>query len=134
MNTHDTLTRIVAATLVPGGVAMAGLGLAAGTANAENWCSSAAMVNNVCYGPNQWCPGDSLFHLTQNHVANPIYWDMNACHTYYYVPRGTGNVGQDISEGPNPPGPQALPPRAPYLPPPPGMCWHMWIPGPCPGG
>ena len=134
MNTHDTLTRIVAATLVPGGVAMAGLGLAAGTAHAENWCSSASMVNNVCYGPNQWCPGDSLFHLTQNHVANPIYWDMNACHTYYYVPRGTGNVGQDISEGPNPPGPQALPPRAPYLPPPPGMCWHMWIPGPCPGG
>ncbi len=134
MNIHHMLKQIIAAALLSGGVAMAGLGQAAGTAHAENWCPPAAMVNKVCYGPNQWCPGDSLFHLTQNHVANPIKWDMNVCHTYYYVPWGQGNAGGDIWEGPNPPGPQTLPPRAPYLPPPPGTCWNMWIPGPCPGG
>jgi hypothetical protein len=134
MDDRHKLKKIAAATLLPGGVAIAGLGLAPGTAHAENWCSPAAMVNKVCYGPNQWCPGDSLFHLTENHVANPIKWDMNVCHTYYYVPWGQGNVGGDIWEGTNPPGPQTLPPRAPYVPPPPGKCWNMWIPGPCPGG
>ena len=74
----------------------------------------------VCYGLNQWCPGDSLFRLTQNHVANPINWDMRVCHTYYYVPWGRGNVGQDIWEGPNPPGPQTLIQAPPGLPPPRG--------------
>jgi hypothetical protein len=65
MKTHHVLRQIVAATLLPGGVTMARLGLAAGTAHAENWCPPSAMVNQVCYGPNQWCPGDSLFHSTK---------------------------------------------------------------------
>ncbi len=134
MNTPHSLKRVVAGTLLSGGVAVAGLGLAAGSAHAENWCPPNAMVGAVCYGPNQWCPGDSLFHLTQNHVANPINWDMGVCHTYYYVPFGQGNVGQTIWEGPNPPGPQILIKAPPGLPPPPGKCWNMWIPGPCPGG
>ena len=134
MNTPHTLKRIVAGMLLSGGVAVAGLGLAPGSAHAENWCPPNAMVGAVCYGPNQWCPGDSLFHLTQNHVVNPINWDMRVCHTYYYVPWGQGNVGQDIWEGPNPPGPQTLIQAPPGLPPPPGKCWNMWIPGPCPGG
>jgi hypothetical protein len=81
-----TLKNIVAGTLLSGGVAVAGVGLTAGSAHAENWCPPNAMVGPVCYGPNQWCPGDSLFQLTQNHVANPINWDMRVCHTYYYVP------------------------------------------------
>ena len=92
------------------------------------------MVGAVCYGPNQWCPGDSLFHLTQNHVADPINWDMSVCHTYYYVPFGKGNAGYRIWDGPNPPGPQVPIQSPPGLPPPPGKCWNMWIPGPCPGG
>ena len=75
-----------------------------------------------------WCPGDSLFHLTQNHVANPINWDMNVCHTYYYVPWGKGNVGYNSWDGPNPPAPRPLFRRLP------GKCGSMWIPGPCPGG
>jgi hypothetical protein len=91
------------------------------------------MVGPVCYSPNQWCPGDSLFHLTQNHVADPIKWDMNVCHTYYYVESGRGNVGQRIWEGPNPPPPQTLISAPPGLLPP-GMCWSRFIPGPCPGG
>jgi hypothetical protein len=134
MNTPRTLKRFIAATLLPAGVALAGLGPAAGTAHAEVWCPPSSKVGAVCYGPNQWCPGDSLFHLTQNHVANQINWDMNVCHTYYYVPWGKGNVGYDIWDGPNPPGPQTLISAPPGLPPPPGTCWNMWIPGPCPGG
>jgi hypothetical protein len=97
--------------LVSGGLGLAGL--SAGTARAEDWCSPAAMANGVCYGPNQWCPGDSLFHLTQNHVTNPINWDMGVCHTYYYVPWGQGNVGQNIWEGANPPPPDTLSPPVP---------------------
>jgi hypothetical protein len=125
MNTPHTLKRIIAGTLLSGGVAVAGLGVAGlgeGIAKAEDWCSPAAMVNNVCYGPNRGCPGDSLFQLTQNHITNPINWDMNVCHTYYYVPYGQGNVGQDIWEGANPPPPQTLPPPHPLPPGTPSEC------------
>jgi hypothetical protein len=122
-----------AAIFMSGGLAMAGLG--AGTARADGDCQPAAMVNHVCWGPNRWCPGDSLFHLTQNHVYDPVTWDMNVCHTYYHVARDQANQGQGIYEGPNPPPPLSLPPPAPPgLPPPPGTCWAMWIPGPCPPG
>jgi hypothetical protein len=55
--------------LMSGGLAVADLG--AGTARADDDCQPAAFVNHVCWGPNHWCPGDSLFHLTQNHVYNP---------------------------------------------------------------
>lgn len=118
MNTSHSLRHVVAATFMIGGIATTGLALTPGSAHAENWCPPNAMVGAVCYGPNQWCPGDSLFHLTQNHVANPINWDMNVCHTYFYVPSGQGNVGQNIWEGPNPPGPPTLPPRVPAIIPP----------------
>ncbi len=134
MKTPHTLKRIVGGTLLSGGVAVAGLGLNPDSAHAEVWCPPNTKLGPVCYGPNQWCPGDSLFHLTQNHVANPINWDMNVCHMYYYVPWGKGNVGYDIWDGPDPPGPPTLIQAPPGLPPPPGKCWSMWIPGPCPGG
>jgi hypothetical protein len=134
MNTPHRLKNIVAGTLLCGGIVVAGLALAPARAHAEVWCPPNAMVGAVCYGPNQWCPGDSLFHLTQNHVADPINWDMSVCHTYYYVPFGKGNAGYRIWDGPNPPGPQVPIQAPPGLPPPPGKCWNMWIPGPCPGG
>ena len=105
-----------AATLMCGGVVAVGMG--AGTARADDDCRPAAMVNGVCWGPNHWCPGDSLFHLTQNHVHDPVTWDMNACHTYYHVAPDQANQGQGIYEGPNPP-PPAPPPN--YGPP-------GWIP------
>jgi hypothetical protein len=122
-----------AAALMSGGAVATGLGV--GTAQAGDDCLPATMVNGLCYGPNHWCPGDSLFHLTQNHVYNPVTWDMNVCHTYWHVAPEDANQGQGIYEGPNPPPPQAPPPPPPPgLPPPPGMCWAMWIPAPCPNG
>ena len=118
--------------LVTGGLGLTGLG--AGIAHAEHWCEPPAMVNGVCWGPNQWCPGDTILRLTQNHVVDPVNWDMTVCHTYYLVPKGEGNVTTTVFEGADPPPPGVLPPPLPYQPPPPGMCWAMWIPAPCPNG
>lgn len=58
--------------------------------------------------------GDSLFHLTRNHVYDPVTWDMNVCHTHYHVAPDQANQGQGIYEGPKPPPPigppQPMPP------------------------
>ena len=71
------LTAAWAAIFMSGGLAVAGLG--AGTARVDDDCQPAAFVNHVCWGPNHWCPGDSLFHLTQNHVYNPVTYAVNDC-------------------------------------------------------
>jgi hypothetical protein len=52
--------------LVSGGLGLASLEVAAGTAEAG-------------VGPYQWCPGQSL---PQNQQPN---WDMNVCHTWYFI-------------------------------------------------
>ena len=62
-------------------------------------------------GPCRWCPGDPPVQ-TGNLRINPVVWDHNVCHTYWYVHHGQGNVAQNIFEGELPP----LPP-----PPPPGI-------------
>jgi hypothetical protein len=101
--------------LVCGGLSLAGLG--AGIAHADDDCSPATKVNGLCYGPNHWCPGDSLFHLTQNHITHPVTWDMTVCHTYYHVAEDQGNQGDGIWDGPNPPPPVAPPVGYPGGPP-----------------
>ncbi|MDQ1751703.1 MAG: hypothetical protein QOE71_2759 [Pseudonocardiales bacterium] len=97
--------------LVSGGLGLTGLGV--GIAHADDDCAPATRVDGRCYGPNHWCPGDSLFHLTQNHVYAPVTWDMNVCHTYYHVAPDQANQGQGIYEGPNPPPPVGPPPPMP---------------------
>ncbi|MBB5163719.1 hypothetical protein [Mycobacterium sp. AZCC_0083] len=130
---NRVLIGFATAALVSGGLGLAGLG--AGTAQAIDDCAPATKVNGMCYGPNHWCPGDSLLYLTQNHVKFPVTWDMNVCHTYWHVAPEDANQGFGIYEGPNPPPPQAPLPPAPLSPPlPPGLCWSMWIPAPCPAG
>jgi hypothetical protein len=98
-----TLKKIVAGALLSGGLAVAGAGLAAGTAQADN----------PDWGPaHQWCPGQPL-PATGNHVTDPFRgWDMNMCHTYYYLWPGMGNVSNMIWDGDNPP---PKPPPAPAL-------------------
>jgi hypothetical protein len=118
--------------LVSGGLGLAGLGLGAGTAQAV--CSpGAAVVNGMCYGPNHWCPGQSLY-VSQGGPNRDVNWDMSVCHTWYWVADGDGNVSPQVWDGDNPPPPAAPPPPAPPAPLPPGMCWSMWIPAPCPAG
>ena len=58
---------LILAAAVPGLVAVAGLGLGAGTAQADAW------------GTHQLCPGQAL-----PQADAPITWDMSVCHDWYY--------------------------------------------------
>jgi hypothetical protein len=65
------------------------------------------------WGPaRHWCPGQVPVPKTGNHITDPLNWDWNVCHTYYFVWPGMGNVSQLIWDGDNPP---------PKPPPPPGL-------------
>ena len=62
--------------LLSGGLAVAGLGLAPGTAHAD--------------GPHDWCPGNPK---NMPYVPNSmIDWVWNVCHTWYATNYGMGNV------------------------------------------
>jgi hypothetical protein len=122
MNTTRTLKRIIAGTLLSGGVAVAGLGLAAGTAQADPQSS----------GPFQWCPGQPLpghpgMSYPATHVSYPathVVWDDSVCHTYWRLTVARGNVRMsdgavsDFWDGPDPP-PYFEPVCAPFFPQPP---------------
>lgn len=94
MKTTQSQKRMLAGALLSAGVALAGSGLSTGVAAAE--------VQPT--GPFTWCPGDAPVP-TGNIRVNPVIWDENVCHDYWYVYHGQGNVAQNIWEGPNPPGP-----------------------------
>ena len=107
------ISRLATTVAVSGGLAMAGLGLAAGAAQADP---------NQAVGYN-WCPGEAL-------PFSNIQWDMGVCHTYYMVPFGQGNVRMvDLQGNPldsfiaadvpppvfaPPPPPAPLPPGTPF--------------------
>jgi len=75
MKTNRTLKRVIAGVLLTGGIAVGGLGLA-GTAEAHK--------------PHNWCPGQPMNYPTG---PGPGYsWDMNICHTWFWVRNGKGNV------------------------------------------
>jgi hypothetical protein len=95
MSTAHTLTRIIAGVLLSGGVAVAGLGLAAGTAQADPVLAPLFPAPALSGGPYRWCPGQRL-------PSVDVGWDMNVCHTWYRVNNGQGNVGHDIWDGSNP--------------------------------
>jgi hypothetical protein len=89
MNTTRTLRRTAVGALLSGAVAMAGFGLAAGTAQADN------------QGPYRWCPGQSM-----SAPAGPgltVVWNMNVCHTWYRVDYGKGNVANNYGGPPGSP-------------------------------
>src|SRR5215813_3448489 len=69
MDTQHTLKKIITGASLSGAVAVAGLGLAAGTAQAQPGCSSYAC----------WCPGQPL----PGRVSGG--WDMNACHDWHWA-------------------------------------------------
>lgn len=111
------LTAVWAATvLVYGGLGVTGVG--EGIAQA---CNGA--FGPCGYGPNRWCPGDSLY-MDRGGPYQGVQWDMSVCHTWYRVAPGAGNVPEgpnnqsDVWEGPNPPPPAPPPPP----PPPPQPC------------
>ena len=77
MCTTHTLKRIIAGTLLSGGVAVAGFGLSAGVAQAEPTCPDSPYF---C-----WCPGKPL-----PKSGTPITWDMSVCHNFRYRTFGVG--------------------------------------------
>ena len=76
-----------------------GLGLAAGTAQAEPGFALSRGPFPEVRGPYQWCPGDPLPYNDPN-----VVWDMSVCHTWYAVNYGfQANRGQFVYEGDTPP-------------------------------
>ena len=101
MNTTHRRKRIIAEVLLSGAIAVAGLGLAAGTAQAQP--IGPLPANNFTV-PHEWCPGQPL-------PMPDVRWDMGVCHHWYWVPvGGMGNVGQFVWEGDAPREPQGKPP------------------------
>ena len=122
MKTTSSRRRVIAAAVMSAGVALAGLGSSAGMAQADPEP-----------GPNDahhWCPGQEPVR-TGNARTDPLNWDWNICHTYWYVLPGQGNVSSMIWDGDNPPAP---PPSGPFWTPPvpPGWCMGLFVPSPCP--
>jgi hypothetical protein len=115
MNSARTISRMIAGALLSGSVAVAGLGLTEGTAQARPT------------GPHRWCPGDSMEYQTSPQMAQhtgpgPLYsWDMNVCHTWWVLATSQGNVPfrgklpTNIWDGDNPPGPLGQVPDYPGL-------------------
>ena len=104
MNTNHKMIRIVAGALLSGGVAVAGLGLGAGTAQA------------IPDGPYTWCPGQpKSAYMPPGGVPGPaspgpsVNWDWSVCHTFWGVQWGQGNINNFIWEGDNPPAPRPQP-------------------------
>jgi hypothetical protein len=103
MDTTRTLRRRIVgftmAALASGGLGLTGLTLA-GTAQAGP------------LPPHTWCPGNSMVYSRYDMSSGPgvaYQWDMNVCHTWYFVQHEAGNVpyqGQlptDVWDGDNPP-------------------------------
>jgi hypothetical protein len=93
MDTTRTL-RIIAGAILSGAIAVAGLGVAAGTGHADPGYN----------GPGtRWCPGDYIWP-----GLRATGWDLNVCHVYHeQCPPGVvGGCPDHIVEGPAaPPGP-----------------------------
>jgi hypothetical protein len=90
MDTTRTLKAIIAGALLSGTVAVASLGLAAGTAQAAPGFAPLA----------RWCPGDPLTSSMQR-----AGWDLSVCHDYYFGPGPDGRT--HLIEG------QFVPPACP---------------------
>src|SRR5205807_5485998 len=120
---HHTLKKIIARGLLSGTVMSTALGLAAGTVQAQPGPMSPGGAwpgcpNDHPAGPCHWCPGDPPVQ-TGNLRVNPVVWDANICHTYWYVRPGQGNVASNIFEGETPPLPPPPPPGLNFCPIPP---------------
>lgn len=133
MNSITKRRRVLAGAVLSAGVALAGMGVAGGTAQAVPGGAWPGCPEDNPSGPCHWCPGDPPVE-TGNKTVYPVVWDESVCHTYWYVYSGQGNVAHNIFEGEAPPPPPPPPPNlTPPLPP--GWCWSLFIPTTsCPNG
>src|SRR6202789_745033 len=101
---HTALKNIIVGGLLSAALG-AGMVVTAGTAEADAW---PGCPEDHPAGPCHWCPGDPPVQ-TGNLRVDPVRWDANVCHTYWYV-GGGGNVARTIWEGDEPPPPPPPPP------------------------
>ena len=111
MEITHTLKRLTACALLSSGVAVIGLVLAPGPAQAH----PGALDRLSDGGPWHWCPGDSMSEGldTATGRGGPglnVDWDMTRCHTWYGTNYGMGNINPYIWDGDDPP-PEAITPR-----------------------
>lgn len=89
----------LAATLIMS-AGLGGAALGTGIAAAQTGSGSAEFhgpVPAAPRGPYQWCPGQPL-------PESDVHWDMDVCHTWYWVDYGfQANRGQFVYEGDSPP-------------------------------
>lgn len=104
MSTAPGVRRLVGVALLSSSIAFSASTVAIGTAHATN------------QGPFQWCPGQDMAFSPQTGSTGPGHeydgmWDMNICHTWYFVDYGQGNVPRkrppppesNVWDGDNPP-------------------------------
>jgi hypothetical protein len=100
-----------AGVLVTAGLGCVGLGVGEGIAVAQ---PDPFATDDGGWGPpHHWCPGEQPVPATGNHITDPLNWDWNVCHTYYFLWPGMGNVSSLIWDGENPP-PKPPPPMGVY--------------------
>ena len=117
MDTSRTLKKIFAGALLSG-VAVTGMGLTLGTAQAQprsgppmlGLLSEDGPVPLGASGPYKCCPGDGtggLHPQTGRGCPADVNWDKTQCHTWYGVVWGHGNASPGVWEGADPPPPEA---------------------------
>ena len=118
----NRIARLATTVVVSGGLSLAGLGLATGTAQADPFWGPSYERGNCPGGVTctHWCPGDPLIPGSQ-----VITWDWNICHDWYWNSEGTVDVASNIvypwqgvphEATPPPPPPVGPPPPSPPLP------------------
>lgn len=91
MTTHQMRTRVLAGAVIAGGLALTGVALTPGTAEAR--CNALSMCGQV------WCPGQPL-PVGGSGMEPNVKWDMNVCHTWYYGFAGhTGSTDGQVEVG-----------------------------------
>jgi len=118
MSPNRTVRKIVAGGLLSG-AALAGMGLLAGTAQAQP--AAAPPIHGIfsedgpvppgASGPYKCCPEDRSGGLHpqtgRGCPGTQVNWDWAQCHTWYGVQWGHGNVAPPIWEGIDAPPPEA---------------------------
>lgn len=97
MTTYKMSTRLLAGAVLAGGLALTGIAVTPGTAEAR--CNALSMCGQV------WCPGQPL-PVGGSGMEPDVKWDMNVCHTFFYgfagrtgATNGQVQVGWRILEG-----------------------------------
>lgn len=91
MTTHQMRTRILAGAVLATSLALTGVALTPGTAEAR--CNALSMCSQV------WCPGQPL-PVGGSGMEPNVKWDMNVCHTWYYGFAGhTGSTDGQVEVG-----------------------------------